>query len=101
MITLDDWRTMYDSAQAAAPFATTPYFVSFILLGTMIMLNLFIGIVMNSMAEMHTELDDLKKAARSTAEKGNVLSDVTALDQQLAVLRSQLDALRAKLSRTA
>ena len=92
---------MYDSAQIAAPFATAPYFVSFILLGTMIMLNLFIGIVMNSMAEMHTELDDLKERARSTAEKGSVLGDVTALDQQLAVLRSQLDALRAKLSRTA
>jgi len=100
MITLDDWRTMYDSAQAAAPFATTPYFVSFILLGTMIMLNLFIGIVMNSMAEMHTELDELKEAVRATAEKGSVLGDVTALDQQLAALRSQLDALRAKLSKT-
>jgi voltage-gated sodium channel len=100
MITLDDWRTMYDSAQAAAPFAATPYFVSFILLGTMIMLNLFIGIVMNSMAEMHAELDEQKEAARATAERGSVLSDVTALDQQLAALRSQLDALRAKLSQT-
>ena len=98
MITLDDWRTMYDSAQAAAPFAGTPYFVSFILLGTMIMLNLFIGIVMNSMAEMHTELAELKQAARSTGEKGSVLADVTALEQQIAALRPQLDALRARLS---
>lgn len=100
IITLDDWRTMYDSAQIVAPFAATPYFVSFILLGTMIMLNLFIGIVMNSMAEMHTELDELKEAARATSEKGSVLGDVTALDQQLAALRFQLDALRAKLSQT-
>ena len=100
MITLDDWRTMYDSAQAAAPIAATPYFVSFILLGTMIMLNLFIGIVMNSMAEMHTELDELKEAARVTSEKGTVLGDVTALDQQLTALRSQLEALRAKLSQS-
>lgn len=98
MITLDDWRTMYDSAQAAARFAATPYFVSFILLGTMIMLNLFIGIVMNSMAEMHTELDELKSSARAALEKGSVLGDLTALDQQLAALRSQLDTLRAKLS---
>lgn len=100
MITLDDWRTMYDGAQAAAPYAATPYFVSFILLGTMIMLNLFIGIVMNSMDEMHTELDELKEAARATEEKGGVLGDITALDQQLSTLRSQLDALRAKLSQT-
>jgi voltage-gated sodium channel len=100
MITLDDWRTMYDSAQAAAPFLSTLYFVSFILLGTMIMLNLFIGIVMNSMAEMHTELDELKEGARATSEKGSVLSDVTALDHQLTALRAQLDALRTKLTKT-
>lgn len=98
MITLDDWRTLYNGAQSAAPVAAVPYFVSFILLGTMIMLNLFIGIVMNSMAEMHTELDEQKEAARASAERGSVLSDVTALDQQLAALRSQFDALRAKLS---
>lgn len=98
MITLDDWRTLYNGAQAAAPFAATPYFVSFILLGTMIMLNLFIGIVMNSMSEMHAELDGLKEAARAASEKGSILGDVTALDQQLAALRSQFDALRAKLS---
>ena len=100
MITLDDWRTMYDGAQTAAPFAATPYFVSFILLGTMIMLNLFIGIVMNSMSEMHAELDEQKEAARATSEQGSVLSNVTALDQQLAALRSQLETLRAKLSQT-
>ena len=63
VITLDDWQTMYDSAQAAAPFAATPCLVSFILLGTMMLLNLFIGIVMNSMVEMHTELDEQRQAA--------------------------------------
>lgn len=100
LITLDDWRTMYDGAKTAAPFAATPYFVSFILLGTMIMLNHFIGIVMNSMAEMHDELDEQKEAARATAEKGSVLADVTVLEQQLAGLTAQLEALRAKLAKT-
>jgi len=97
MITLDDWRNMYDGARSAAPFAATPYFVSFILLGTMIMLNLFIGIVMNSMAEMHDELDEEKTAARAALQKGSVLDDVTVLEEQLATLKTQLDALRAKL----
>lgn len=100
MITLDDWRTMYDGAQAAAPFAATPYFVSFILLGTMIMLNLFIGIVMNSMAEMHAELDEQKQIARAIEENGSVSGDLALLDQQLAALRNQLDEIRAKLSQT-
>ncbi len=86
MITLDDWRTMYDSAQAAAPFAATPYFVSFILLGTMIMLNLFIGIVMNSMSEMHDELEELKQAAHPVP----ALDQLSAIERQLAELRTTL-----------
>ena len=100
MITLDDWRTMYEGAKSAAPLAATVYFVTFILLGTMIMLNLFIGIVMNSMAEMHDELDEEKKATRDNFQNGSVLGDMAALDKQLATLRTQLDALRSKLSQT-
>lgn len=101
MITLDNWSDLLKAVSEAGPIAAAAYFVSFILLGTMIMLNLFIGIVMNSMSEMHAELDEQKDAARTSAEKGSVLGDVTALDQQLTALRSQLDALRAKLSQTA
>ncbi len=100
MVTLDDWRTMYEGAKSAAPLAATVYFVTFILLGTMIMLNLFIGIVMNSMAEMHDELDEEKKATRDNFQNGSVLGDMAALDKQLATLRTQLDALRSKLSQT-
>ena len=86
MITLDDWRTMYDGAQTAAPFAATPYFVSFILLGTMIMLNLFIGIVMNSMSEMHDELEEQKQAAHPVP----ALDQLAAIERQLAELRTTL-----------
>ena len=86
MITLDDWRTMYDGAQTAAPFAATPYFVSFILLGTMIMLNLFIGIVMTSMSEMHDELEEQKQAAHPVP----ALDQLTAIEKQLAELRTTL-----------
>jgi hypothetical protein len=63
----------------------------------MIMLNLFIGIIMNSMAEMHAELDEQVRAKQSVAEKTSVLSDLAALDRQLSVLQSQLRDLRGKL----
>jgi voltage-gated sodium channel len=72
--------------------------VSFILLGTMIMLNLFIGIIMNSMSEMHAELDEQVRAKQNIAEKDSVLSDLTALDQQLSALKAQLRELRSKLT---
>lgn len=57
IITLDNWSDLFGAVSPHAPLTATLFFVSFILLGTMIMLNLFIGVITNSMAEMHTELD--------------------------------------------
>lgn len=98
-ITLDDWKFLFASAKGSSPAIAAAYFVSFILLGTMIMLNLFIGIIMNSMSEMHAELDEQHRARQDTAEAGGVLSDLTALDQQLSIIKSQLAELRGKLTR--
>ena len=98
-ITLDDWKFLFVSAQGSAPAIAAVYFVSFILLGTMIMLNLFIGIIMNSMEEMHAELDEYNAAKRGIAEKGSALADLTALDHQLASLKTNLTQLRTKLEK--
>ncbi len=87
IITLDNWSDLFKPAQSAAPIGAAIYFVSFILLGTMILLNLFIGIVMNSMSEMHDELEEQKQAAHP----------VPALDQ-LAAIERQLFDLRTTLS---
>jgi voltage-gated sodium channel len=65
VITLDNWSDILAAIRPAAPLVSIAYFVSFILLGTMIMLNLFIGIIMNSMSEMHAEIEG-RKAAGST-----------------------------------
>ncbi len=61
----------------------------------MIRLNLFIGVIMNSMSEMPTELAEQKQPA-----PGGALADVEALDQEIAALQSRLAALRAKRLRT-
>ena len=96
-ITLDDWKFLFESAKGSSPAVAAIYFISFILLGTMIMLNLFIGIIMNSMEEMHSELDEYNAAQRGTAEKQSALDDLAALDEQVASLKTQLTALRGKL----
>jgi voltage-gated sodium channel len=83
-ITLDDWRNLYASASAASPVAAAFYFISFILLGTMIMLNLFIGIIMNSMSEMHDELaENSPPPTRNPAELDRELADLARRIQQL------------------
>jgi len=98
-ITLDDWKFLFVSAQGSAPATAAVYFISFILLGTMIMLNLFIGIIMNSMAEMHTELDEYNAAKRDAAEKGSALAELTALEHQIASMKTHLTQLRSKLEK--
>jgi voltage-gated sodium channel len=100
-ITLDDWKFLFESAKGSSPAVAAIYFISFILLGTMIMLNLFIGVIMNSMQEMHSELDEYNAAKRGTAQEGSALDDLNALDEQLASLKSNLAELRAKLTNDA
>ncbi len=100
VITLDNWTDIFRAVQSAAPVAALAYFVSFILLGTMIMLNLFIGIVMNSMAEMHAEIEE-RDRARHVKEFGQatLMDDLNLLEQQLETLKAQTAKLRARLAR--
>lgn len=86
MITLDDWGNIYADARGASPVVTGVYFVSFIMLGTMIMLNLFIGVITSSMTEMHEELE--KQGAQSTGLSPR---------EQIAVIEGALRTLRASL----
>jgi voltage-gated sodium channel len=98
-ITLDDWRNLLARAAGDSPTMAVIYFVSFILLGTMIMLNLFIGIIMNSMSEMHSELEGRSDAEQMPHGKDTVLSDLAALDKQLSVLKCGLADLREKITK--
>lgn len=96
-ITLDDWKNLFASASGAGPAMAAIYFVSFILLGTMIMLNLFIGIIMNSMSEMHAELDADNAAKQKPDGKTSAQDELAAMDAQLAEMRIQLGKFRQKL----
>jgi voltage-gated sodium channel len=78
----------------AQPVAAPLYFITFILFGTMIVLNLFIGVIMNSMQEAAIETaraEELKAQARAGSE-------APSLQQSLAQLAREAEALaeRAK-----
>ncbi len=99
MITLDNWSDIFDAARGTAPISATLYFVSFILLGTMIMLILFIGIIMNSMSEMHAEIEE-RDRARHVKELGHVTlaDDLALLEEQLAALKTQVTRLKTRVA---
>ena len=99
MITLDNWSDIFNAARAGAPISAALYFVSFILLGTMIMLNLFIGIIMNSMSEMHAEIE-ARDRARHVKQFGHatMADDFNLLEEQLDALKVQAAKLKRRLA---
>jgi voltage-gated sodium channel len=89
IVTLEGWADlMRPLAEGGHAWSAPAYFVSFILLGTMIMLNLFIGVIMNGMTEAHAEQTNARQAA-----EGETPQLVTALD----AIKRDLDALRARV----
>ncbi len=72
----DNFRDLCTSS-TSAPISASIYFVSFIIVGTMIILNLFIGVIMNGMQELEKEND--KKLVESVPAKEAILKIDLAL----------------------
>jgi voltage-gated sodium channel len=71
------------------------YFVSFILLGAMIIMNLFIGVIMNSMEESQREMEQqLSDIQRGDQGAVNILSGIEA---KLDELKREITNLKDKL----
>jgi voltage-gated sodium channel len=85
-------RTEGQRVSQAQPIQASIYFVTFILLGTMIMLNLFTGVIISSMEEAQEE------RAEEVREESLKESGALTLHDELDVLSKQLSdlALRVK-----
>ena len=71
------------------------YFVSFILFGAMIIMNLFIGVIMNSMEESQRELEQQLSDMRHQDQGAvNILSGIEA---KLDELKREITNLKGKL----
>lgn len=116
VVTLEDWTdVMYiqiygsegyagynqstagmDITSKAQPLIGAAYFVSFVMLGTMIMLNLLIGIVVNGMDEAQKEVADrqLHELLKRNDDQGIATLE---RDERIMVLRNQLQDVIDKL----
>lgn len=98
LVTLDNWADLFSTQLAHVHGAKVAlYFVSFIVVGTMIILNLFIGIIMNSMAEMHEEIAARERAQQeSSVHERSFEDDLRALEAEAGELQNRLARLRHK-----
>ena len=100
VVTLEGWADIMRQQMAAPAAPSGPagailYFVSFILLGTMIILNLLIGVIMNAMQEAQEE-----KAQAEAARQGEAVleqdTELASIEQELLELTRRLERVRAK-----
>ena len=118
VVTLEDWTdVMYiqmygshaypgysDFAQAhlreasrALPIVGAAYFVSFVLLGTMIMLNLFIGVIINSMDEAQAEREaEERRLHVEHSGETTVGDEITLIEHELEKIARRLGQLRRR-----
>jgi voltage-gated sodium channel len=100
MLTLEDFPTYMDDAMDVYPWAWI-YFVSFILVAAFIVLNVLIGIVLNSMEEAR-ELERrqaLRERYRGRAAGAVIDPEAHApVVERIAILRAALDELELELA---
>lgn len=116
VVTLEDWTdlmyiqmkgsdvypyentTGIETIPSASPILSPLYFVSFVLLGTMIMLNLFIGVIISSMDEAHEEQEALERKRRLREHDPPTVEDeIMVMEKQLSDFQKTLRSLRKRM----
>lgn len=106
VVTLEDWTDLmyiqmygcsgygYESSfssctnSSPTPLLSITYFISFVIIGTMIVLNLFLGVVLNSMAEAQREVE-IKIGSRNESKNG-----VMVITSRFSIIAAQLEQLK-------
>lgn len=99
MLTLENFPTYMDQGMEVHPWSWL-YFVSFVLVAAFVVLNVLIGIVLNSMEEAR-EAERRKAVLDRHPERGGPLVDLDAsapVVERIALLRAALDELEVELS---
>jgi voltage-gated sodium channel len=78
----------------AYPLFGAAFFVSFVLVGTMIVLNLFVGVIMTGMEEAQREQD---LARELESRPSTVEQELRELLKQTAAMQTNLERLQAQL----
>ena len=88
LVTLEGWVDVMEAAMEAHPFAWV-FFVSFIMLGTFVVLNLFIAVVINNLEQ--SKLEQLERLEEPVTHE--------EVMRELERTRNALRDLQAKIGR--
>ncbi|MEM7011766.1 MAG: ion transporter [Verrucomicrobiota bacterium] len=82
----------------AMPIVGAAYFVSFVLLGTMVMLNLVIGVIINGMDEAQKEIAD-RALHEALAHEDEAISSAAAREKEILELKKKLEEITEALGK--
>ncbi|MFV8781089.1 ion transporter [Microbulbifer sp. SA54] len=86
IVTFEDWTDIMYTAMETMPYAWL-YFISFVVMGAFVMINLFIGVVLNNLEEAKLRrLDELSMPPSQT----EILRELRATQESLARLQKRL-----------
>ena len=92
IVTLEDWTDIMYAAMAVKPWAWV-YFVSFVILGTFVVVNLFIAVVLNNLEEAKAErLNELTLPPKPE----EILRELRDTQLALARIQTKLESLGTK-----
>lgn len=98
----DAWKVLSEGQRVshARPLVSTIYFISFILLGTMIMLNLFTGVIITSMEEAQEEAKSGGTKAQ-LKERGflTLHDELNQVSTQLQQIMEQMSTLQERAAK--
>ncbi|MDQ6996553.1 MAG: ion transporter [Mariprofundus sp.] len=87
IVTLEDWTDLMYTAMEISPYMWI-YFVSFVMVGTFVIINLFIAVVINNLEEAKAErLAELKQ----TPNKKDLMRELDQTLEAMQKLRHQLE----------
>ena len=91
LMTLDDWANIVKPAMEKHPYALL-FFLPFILIATFVVLNLFIGVIVESIQSLREQ----REAAGVAESREAAHADAAALMREIKALRAEVSALRAE-----
>ena len=95
----DAWKQLAgDRVSVARPLTAALYFVSFILIGTIIVLNLFTGVIIRSIEEAHVEAAAEAQQRRAKAARLSPQDELEQIGTDLQALATRAAGLQERLA---
>ena len=89
--------TKWNPSSSASPTGAALFFVSFVLIGTMIVLNLVIGVIMNSMDESNAEMAVNLEMERRKTQPDPVRDGLHDLQNRMEKLSAEIKVIKSMI----